>query len=493
MKPISRCLAVPFVSLGVLCAVACGSSEDTGNGQGGSSGRGRGGRGGSSGSGGFVGSGTGGAGVGGANGFGGSGGIGGATGSGGTGGSNGIGGTGGATGGTGGSTGGTGGDTGGTGGATGGTGGDTGGTGGDTGGTGGATGGTGGDTGGTGGDTGGTGGTGGDTGGTGGTGGGTGGTGGDTGGTGGDTGGTGGTGGGTGGTGGDTGGTGGTGGGTGGTGGDTGGTGGTGGGTGGTGGTGGSGGGPTLPDPTGTCPAFNEGTINFSPSGQGQRSARLWINASAAAANDGPLVIYWYATGGSPTQAITALGQAGINRITAAGGMVIAPSHVSCGTFPWICGGNTDRALTDEIIGCAKRSSAGFDPRHIHWLGMSAGGLYSTSLSYARSSYLASVAAYSGGGTGTFQEQNNKFAAMIFHGGSGDSVFGVNFMTQSVNWDNQLTAAQHFTIMCNHNNGHTIPTSAAPSVVQFFFDHPWGAPSPYTTSLPAGFPTYCVR
>jgi predicted esterase len=208
---------------------------------------------------------------------------------------------------------------------------------------------------------------------------------------------------------------------------------------------------------------------------------------------DGPIVLFWYPTGGSPNSATSSLGTAGINRIINAGGIVAAPTHINSGTFPWIGGGDVDIRLTDEILACAKASSGpGFDSRRIHSLGFSAGALFTTTLSYQRSSYFASVATYSGGGTGTFQENNNKFAAMILHGGPSDSVAGANFQTLSQNWLNSLRNAQHFAFICNHNGGHTIPQGGPASVVQFFFDHPYGTnPSPYAGGFPSGFLSTC--
>jgi hypothetical protein len=57
-----------------------------------------------------------------------------------------------------------------------------------------------------------------------------------------------------------------------------------------------------------------------------------------------------------------------------------------------------------------------------------------------------------------------------------------------------LDADGHFTAICDHNMGHSIPLDAAPSVAMFFTANPWGAwPSPYKTSgLPASFPSYCT-
>ena len=223
--------------------------------------------------------------------------------------------------------------------------------------------------------------------------------------------------------------------------------------------------------------------------GSTQRTVRLWVDPNSSA--DGPLVFYWYATGGQPSQASLALGSAGISRIKAAGGVVAAPVHTNSGPFPWLTGGTTDLQLMDKVVACAK-AKVGIDSCRIHALGMSAGGLFTTRVSYERSSYVASVATYSGGGTGTPQDASNKFSAMIFHGGNNDAVFGVDFQAQSIAYRNDLPG--HFTVLCNHGLGHTIPTAAAPSVVQFFFDHPYKvSPSPWASTFPSGVPSYCTR
>src|SRR6185369_2217584 len=92
---------------------------------------------------------------------------------------------------------------------------------------------------------------------------------------------------------------------------------------------------PPLPTANGPCPAFKNGeTETFTADGQ-SRQAKIWIDEAAAAKADGPLVLYWYGTAGSPDQVEKAvvstnpgLGPDGIARITAAGGIVVAPVHV---------------------------------------------------------------------------------------------------------------------------------------------------------------------
>jgi predicted esterase len=246
---------------------------------------------------------------------------------------------------------------------------------------------------------------------------------------------------------------------------------------------------PPLPQPTGTCPAFTEGTIGIRAGNQDRR-VRIFIDAAAAQAKDGPLVFYFYGTGGNPEQARSSLGDANIDRIKAAGGLVVAPVHINTGIFPWILAGDTDLPLVDEVVACAK-AGVGIDARRIHVSGFSAGGLYGSALSLQRSAYIASVAPISGGSAGPYQDPNNKFAAMIIHGGASDELL-VKFDQQSIGFRDQLARDGHFAFLCDHGGGHRVPSGIGSHVVQFFFDHPFGtAPSPYAAALPASFPSYC--
>ncbi len=248
--------------------------------------------------------------------------------------------------------------------------------------------------------------------------------------------------------------------------------------------------GPALPTVNGACPAFAEGLVTFSVGGV-ERSVQLFLDPVAAQRLDGPLVFYWYGTGGRPSQALQGLGTPGVQRIRDAGGVVVAPVHINGGAFPWIGGGDADLLLMDAVVACAQQQ-VGIDAARIHSLGFSAGGLFAASSSFARANYLASVATYSGGGRGTPSDPNNHFAAMILHGGPND-VVGLSFQAQSEQYRDALQAAGHFAFICDHGGGHRIPTNAVASVVQFFFDHPYGTePSPYATGLPEGFPAFCA-
>jgi len=258
---------------------------------------------------------------------------------------------------------------------------------------------------------------------------------------------------------------------------------------------------PKIPAPTGVCPTIANGDVNFAPAGMAPRKVKLTFDATAATGS-GPLIIYWFATGSAPLEAAYSLG-ATQGQITAAGGVVAAPyADSTAGQFEWFIVNMSpkldDFLLADEIVGCLAAAHR-IDTHQIHSMGMSAGALQTTAFSFLRSDYVASVATYSGGMPPGFmpaiENPDNKFAALIFDGGTSDDVFSVDFKAASEAYAATLTASGHYAELCNHGQGHAIPLDAAPSVAAFFAANPFGAwPSPYAASgLPSTFPTYCAR
>lgn len=255
---------------------------------------------------------------------------------------------------------------------------------------------------------------------------------------------------------------------------------------------------PTLPAATGTCPALVNGDVTFAPAGMPARKVKLAFDPNVATKAE--LVIYWHATGSAPAEAAYSLGDT-LAAITARGGIVATPySDDAAGTFEWFIVNQSpkqdDFLLADEIVGCLADK---LDASRIHSLGMSAGGLQTTAFSFTRSSYVASVATFSGGIPAGFspaiEDADNKFAALIFEGGASDNVFGVDFQAASETYRAMLEASGHFAAICDHGMGHEIPLDAAPSIDAFFTANPYGAwPSPYESSgLPESFPSYCAR
>jgi predicted esterase len=253
-----------------------------------------------------------------------------------------------------------------------------------------------------------------------------------------------------------------------------------------------------IPPATAECPEIVDGVVDFEPDGVGSRAVRIWVDPDVAAEKDGPLVFFWYGTGGEPDQALSGLGDLGIQEILDMGGIVAAPTHdPGAGVFPWflVLGQQQDDLLVaDEILACADQQF-GVDAARIHSLGFSAGALHTAQMSARRSSYLASVTLYSGGlifgSMPMFDNPDNDFPAMIFHGGDSDVVV-VGFKQASADYAAYLGMNDNFSFTCDHGMGHTIPPEQD-SVMQFFADHPWGtAPEPYQDALPGGFPDYCI-
>jgi predicted esterase len=242
---------------------------------------------------------------------------------------------------------------------------------------------------------------------------------------------------------------------------------------------------PSIPKPVGACPTFQNGNVTFNPAA-GPRTVQLFLNP-ATLAKHGPLVLYWYATYGSPAQATQALGTA-MQTIQSLGGIVAAPADNGTGQFPWIDNVAAHMLLADEIVGCA--AAAGIDTLRVHALGFSAGALMTTQLAFGRSGWLASVATYSGGlvdaTVPAYQNASNEFAALILTGGVSDNVFNTDFHQASLTFQAQLKKDGHSALYCDHGGGHTIPTAYTAAVGQFFLDHPFGTnPSPYVGALPA--------
>lgn len=187
--------------------------------------------------------------------------------------------------------------------------------------------------------------------------------------------------------------------------------------------------------------------------------------------------------------------------ITGAGGIVATPyADATAGTFEWFIVNQSpkldDFLVADEIVGCLAQAHL-IDANRIHSMGMSAGALQTTAVSFLRSNYIASVATYSGGVPPGFTAANenpaNKFAALIFDGGATDDVFSVDFQAASQAYATMLKTDGHFAAICDHGMGHNIPLDAAPSVAAFFAANPYGAwPSPYASGLPSSFPSYCA-
>jgi len=253
---------------------------------------------------------------------------------------------------------------------------------------------------------------------------------------------------------------------------------------------------------TGPCPEFRDGYVTFTPDGVSRRV--LLYMSDAAMSSDGPLIFSWHSTLPNPEDTTSWLGRSVIEEIKQLGGIVAAPTTgYPRETRPWdntpMGATNTDgdQRLMDEIVACAQ-AKVGIDLRHIHAVGMSAGGLKTAQVSLRRAGYLASVVVYSGGlteaDTPPDQAPENKLAAMILYGGRTDisPVDGIVYTDASQRYLELMRSRGSFAFLCNHGGGHSVPQDSQASAWRFMREHPFGTqPSPYANALPSGFLRYC--
>ena len=252
-----------------------------------------------------------------------------------------------------------------------------------------------------------------------------------------------------------------------------------------------------FPPVQGTCPTIATGTLTFA----GQQ-VEIWAG-STAPAQPGSLVIFWYGTGGSTADAAFLFGQAQIDAVTAAGGIVAAVSTsnkqgTDTGNGVWYTG---DFDTADQVVACSLQQNR-INPSRIYTTGDSAGGLQAVWMAYARSGYLAAVAPLSGGLVGedgiyadpttSPQDPSNVPAALVTHGAEGVNVVIIDFAVASAAYEADIASKGGFSVNCNTGGGHVSgPPQICPAIWQFFQDHPFGVKDDYTSGLPSVFPSYC--
>jgi hypothetical protein len=241
-----------------------------------------------------------------------------------------------------------------------------------------------------------------------------------------------------------------------------------------------------LPTVSGTCPSIATGMLTFA----GQQ-VQVWAGTSPLA-QPGPLVIFWYGTGGASS-----------NAVTAAGGIVAAISTsnkqgTDTGDAVWYTG---DFDTADQVVACAIQQKW-TDTRRIYTTGDSAGGLQATWMAYARSGYIAATAPLSGGligedgfyaaPTSSPQDPTNVPSAIVTHGAVGVDFVEVDFAIASAAYEADISAKGGFSVDCNTGGGHVSgPPVICPAIWQFFEDHPFKAKQDYASGLPSSFPSYC--
>lgn len=250
--------------------------------------------------------------------------------------------------------------------------------------------------------------------------------------------------------------------------------------------------GPTLPGITGTCPTFTSGTATIGGLGG------VLLQVGAKKQGTGSLLFYWHGTGSSASEVNSLMPSAVRQEILDEGGIIVSFGK-SLGTGGDCSGTSTfskdDFKVADLIAACAVRDH-GIDPRRIYTTGCSAGGLQAGCMGAMRSSYIAATVPNSGGEVTRqpIQDPAHVPAVMTMHGGSSDRVV-VSFATTSATHDAHMKSAGAFVVNCDHGGGHCrAPAALYAAGWEFMKAHPFGVePSPYAASLPASFPSYCMK
>jgi predicted esterase len=257
---------------------------------------------------------------------------------------------------------------------------------------------------------------------------------------------------------------------------------------------------PRLPQPTGACPKLSgSGAYTFRAAG---RSLGVQLTAAAGGASNapsgGPLVLYFHSLGADASEVTKALGQSAIDEVVARGGVVASFQDspcLTCGLPQDVVWYDEDDPVTDQVVACIVAQTH-IDTRRIHVVGFSSGALHALHLLLARSDFIASVVSYSGGSVSEPpepQDATNKVPALLASGQPGKDFFaGVDFRASSHEWSETYGARGYYTLLCDHDGEHEIPSAVVPHALRFLLDHPYRVePEPYVQALPREFPSYC--
>jgi dienelactone hydrolase len=151
-----------------------------------------------------------------------------------------------------------------------------------------------------------------------------------------------------------------------------------------------------------------------------------------------------------------------------------------------------DFVLFDDLLTCA-HEQFGVDLDRGFSTGMSAGGLFTVSLTHHRSERLAASAPLSGGATLWVWEPTEPVPMLLTWGGPSDYYGSYSFEQANFDLTEQLVENEQFVAHCIHGAGHIPPPGGTDYLWTFFEAHPRGvSPSPWANSLDgSGLPDWC--
>ena len=175
------------------------------------------------------------------------------------------------------------------------------------------------------------------------------------------------------------------------------------------------------------------------------------------------------------------------------GAIVVAPESRGL-QFEWdtfASDNSPDLVLFDDLLSCLWEQYD-VDLDRIYASGMSAGGLWTVTLSHYRSEWLAATAPLSGGATTENWQTKDLIPMLVTWGGPYDTYGTYSFQQGSLDLSQQLREDGHFVAHCVHNGGHVLPPMGEDYVWTFFDAHPKGvSPEPWEAGIPEDMPSMC--
>ena len=236
------------------------------------------------------------------------------------------------------------------------------------------------------------------------------------------------------------------------------------------------------------CPVFEDGTVSLEVDGE-TRDVEVVLPDDPEGA---PLVFAWHWLGGTAQQTLSWMG---LDGLADEGAIVLAPESTGIPSVEWdvisSAEQSVDIALFDALLSCAWEQFQ-VDTTRVHATGMSAGGLFTSFLSFHRADVLVSTLPFSGGvGAPYYATPAREIPMMLVWGGPSDTYGGYDFHSATMEMSERLQDDGHFVVECMHQLGHNPPEEAAEMAWSFFSAHTEVSGAPWESGLPDGLPSWC--
>jgi poly(3-hydroxybutyrate) depolymerase len=251
---------------------------------------------------------------------------------------------------------------------------------------------------------------------------------------------------------------------------------------------------PLAPISDGDCPGVNRsGTKTFSSAGL-DRDVVVHIPEDLPA--NPPLLYVFHGLGDSAESMSNWMA---LQTFADDNGMVVVlPDSKDRFGLTWSTFDDADITLFDDLRSCLARDLS-IDLDRVYASGFSFGGLWTTHLTLARSTVLATSFVMSGGTSPfiiPYDTPERDLPVMLMWGGPtdtyGEGAEVVRFEDMSLAFSEELRDDGHYVAHCVHDGGHTVPLDIHDVLSRWLDAHTYGEASPFAGSFD-GFPSYCAE